>query len=197
MGTITAVLPILFLLAKPLFGMLVDHFQNQRKLIFMVLIGVQCGAYLLLYFVPFIKNDVKRYDVSLYCDASNSSKSVFCGSVMPCVSSRVNCNWTCEYDSDEISSNFSAFVELAPDYDGKQCFHAYKTNMTMCDSNNQQCGVSCESESQHMCSMRNDNGDLYSKPYFWIFVIFMSMGTIAFNVINSISDAICFDVLGQ
>lgn len=32
---------------------------------------------------------------------------------------------------------------------------------------------------------------------FWIFVFLMCIGTIGFNVTNSISDAICFDVLGN
>lgn len=36
-----------------------------------------------------------------------------------------------------------------------------------------------------------------SSATFWIFVIFMCCGTIGFNVTNSISDAICFDMLGE
>lgn len=32
---------------------------------------------------------------------------------------------------------------------------------------------------------------------FWSFVFLMCAGTIGYNVINSISDAICFDVLGK
>ncbi|XP_067628703.1 major facilitator superfamily domain-containing protein 6 isoform X2 [Eurosta solidaginis] len=38
---------------------------------------------------------------------------------------------------------------------------------------------------------------IYSSPTFWLFVIFLCLGTIGFNVVNSISDAICFDMLGE
>lgn len=38
---------------------------------------------------------------------------------------------------------------------------------------------------------------IYKTAHFWTFVLFMSIGTIGFNVVNSISDAICFDVIGE
>lgn len=38
---------------------------------------------------------------------------------------------------------------------------------------------------------------MLSSLSFWIFVLLMSVGTIAFNVVNSVSDAICFDVIGE
>lgn len=38
---------------------------------------------------------------------------------------------------------------------------------------------------------------VYNSGTFWIFVIFLFTGTIGFNVANSISDAICFDMLGE
>lgn len=37
---------------------------------------------------------------------------------------------------------------------------------------------------------------VYKSWEFWYFICLMSIGTIAFNIINSISDAICFDVIG-
>lgn len=39
--------------------------------------------------------------------------------------------------------------------------------------------------------------NLLTSSTFWVFVILMCLGTIGFNVTNSISDAICFDVLGE
>lgn len=38
---------------------------------------------------------------------------------------------------------------------------------------------------------------IYKTGNFWAFVLLMSIGTIGFNVVNSISDAICFDVIGK
>jgi MFS family permease len=52
MGIITAVLPILFLVAKPLFGLIVDYFQEKRKSIFMGLLCAMSMCYVLLYFIP-------------------------------------------------------------------------------------------------------------------------------------------------
>lgn len=37
----------------------------------------------------------------------------------------------------------------------------------------------------------------YGTSTFWVFVILMCLGTIGFNVTNSVSDAICFDMLGE
>jgi MFS family permease len=39
--------------------------------------------------------------------------------------------------------------------------------------------------------------NLYKTLTFWAFIIFISVATIGFNVVNSISDAVCFDVVGM
>lgn len=52
MGTINGILPILFLLAKPLFGILVDVYRNYRKTIFMGLIVVMTTSYALMNLIP-------------------------------------------------------------------------------------------------------------------------------------------------
>lgn len=52
MGSITGVLPIVFLVAKPAFGMLVDVCRNYRKAIFMMLICTMTFSYALMNFIP-------------------------------------------------------------------------------------------------------------------------------------------------
>lgn len=52
------------------------------------------------------------------------------------------------------------------------------------------------------CPLRHDDMEiqtscLLSNYAFWVFVVLFSIGGIAFNVTNSLSDAICFDVLGK
>lgn len=42
----------------------------------------------------------------------------------------------------------------------------------------------------------SSEGSIYNST-FWIFVLLLSLGTINFNVGNCVSDAICFDVLGD
>lgn len=48
------------------------------------------------------------------------------------------------------------------------------------------------------CEIQSRNLDfLYTTVTFWSFVILMALGSIGYNVANSISDAVCFDVLGK
>lgn len=70
-------------------------------------------------------------------------------------------------------------------------------NVSFCSTykNNYSCNIKydliCEQDTETV------TGCLYRTPSFWAFVILMSIGTICFNVTNSISDAICFDVIGK
>lgn len=52
MGTVTGCLPILFLIAKPIFGIIVDIFRNYRKTIFITLICVMATSYCLICLIP-------------------------------------------------------------------------------------------------------------------------------------------------
>lgn len=52
MGSITAILPILFLIAKPAFGFVVDYFRAWRKLIFIALLAATSSCYIFMYFLP-------------------------------------------------------------------------------------------------------------------------------------------------
>lgn len=52
MGTVTGILPITFLIAKPLFGILVDVYRDYRKVIFMSLITIMTLSYALIAFIP-------------------------------------------------------------------------------------------------------------------------------------------------
>lgn len=58
MGSITAILPILFLIAKPAFGFVVDYFRAWRKLIFITLLAVTSGCYILMYFLPILPGPI-------------------------------------------------------------------------------------------------------------------------------------------
>lgn len=58
----------------------------------------------------------------------------------------------------------------------------------------QQFNGNCEFQSART---NNNHLCLYRSSAFWLFVMLMCAGTIGFNVTNSISDAICFDMLGE
>lgn len=58
MGTLTAILPIIFLIAKPAFGFLVDYFHAWRKSIFVALLAATSSCYVCMYFLPVLPGPV-------------------------------------------------------------------------------------------------------------------------------------------
>lgn len=52
MGSIMGVMPFMYLLSKPLFGMIVDVYRDFRKIIFIMLIIVSTVSFALLGFIP-------------------------------------------------------------------------------------------------------------------------------------------------
>lgn len=52
MGSVTGCLPIIFLIAKPIFGLIVDIYRDNRKTIFVALIISMSTFYALLCFIP-------------------------------------------------------------------------------------------------------------------------------------------------
>lgn len=58
MGSITAILPILFLIAKPTFGFLVDYFYSWRKTIFIILLTATSSCYICMYFLSVLPGPI-------------------------------------------------------------------------------------------------------------------------------------------
>lgn len=52
MGIVTGILPFVYLLAKPLFGIIVDVYRDYRKSIFMGLILIMAVSYGCIIFIP-------------------------------------------------------------------------------------------------------------------------------------------------
>ncbi|KAG8226881.1 hypothetical protein J437_LFUL005640 [Ladona fulva] len=164
MGSITALLPPLYFLTKPLFGVLVDHFSAQRRIIFLFVLGGQNVAYGLLYFIPRIHGEIPSPTVN----SSHSQYNSF-STLLPALS-------VSSSDSDTppitgIPFTFTSPNDAWPPSDTTEVH--VETPSSLIDAN------------------------LYSSPAFWIFVVLLSVGTVLFNVANSVSDAITFDLLGE
>lgn len=86
-------------------------------------------------------------------------------------------------------SKATAFMAI--DSNSSQQYEICSLSTNISFSNRSGCDLSCKED------IEMDNNALYKSFTFWSFVILMSIGTIGFNVINSISDAICFDVIGK
>ncbi|XP_078033340.1 major facilitator superfamily domain-containing protein 6 isoform X2 [Augochlora pura] len=190
MGSITAVLPILFLIAKPAFGYLVDYFVSWRKTIFMILLGTTSISFICMYFLPARPEPIWSDHMfeNMSCTSLKHCSPEVIVQSGSCIGAKYTmCHWNC------TNNNFSALVQFA-DYEGEVSFTENNTclmdtNVVSNCSKSDNCKVSCDNF--------NDKHCLYTSITFWGFIILMSLGNIGFNVCNSISDAICFDVLGE
>ncbi|CAH1959220.1 unnamed protein product [Acanthoscelides obtectus] len=190
MGTITGILPLLFLFAKPLFGMLVDVYRDYRKTIFMAIICIMVLSFALMNFIP----PESRMDVYF----SNVGNVLFENCTAQEFLEEQECNnqtlrVTCTSNCSTISTSY-LMSELKHSNSSQQYKLCYWTNdslITVNDSLNSICDMKCAKD------FENHNGCLYKSFTFWSFVILMYIGSIGFNVINSITDAICFDIIGE
>lgn len=195
MGSITAILPILFLIAKPAFGFVVDYYRAWRKLIFIMLLAVTSGCYIFMYFLPAMPGPLLP---------DHQFQNVSCVSLSPCdmdhhASAMVSCNgvkdttchWICKDVNFSTRLSFREIKKEAIILPDTTCL--LNINETsLCQVNimkNYNCNVTCDNFEDSHC--------LYTSVTFWGFVLLMSLGNIGFNVSNCISDAICFDVLGE
>ncbi|EFN78175.1 major facilitator superfamily domain-containing protein 6 [Harpegnathos saltator] len=191
MGSITAGLPIFFLIAKSVFGFVVDYFRSQRKLIFMLLLAATSGCYILMYFLPILPGPLLP---------DHHFQNVSCASLSPCDMNHhtstlalcngtkdTTCHWMCKDSNFSMRVSFHVAKGEASISPSTTCL--LHMNETSSCSHSTNCEVTCDNFDDDRC--------LYTSITFWGFILLMSLGTIGFNVSNSISDAICFDVLGE
>lgn len=221
MGMVTAVLPLLWAAAKPLFGYIVDFWPAHRKLVFMLLITIMTGSYCCLWFLPMPepKTDTKllesvyRLNDTIYLKQNTNDSSL----------EKYKCHWNCtlagNFDVylsdtpfvttvyiDDVVSNTSCSV-LSMDFDDIQngdvmCLPKDNCNL-LCYENESDIGGNKTKRSVEdlngnstLSADEKKNDNFYMTAAFWAFVILMCVGTVAFNVANCIGDAVCFDVLG-
>uniref|UniRef100_A0A1B0C8B2 Major facilitator superfamily (MFS) profile domain-containing protein n=1 Tax=Lutzomyia longipalpis TaxID=7200 RepID=A0A1B0C8B2_LUTLO len=174
MGLITSILPIMYVLAKPAVGFLADFFTSLRKVIFMAIILLMTLCYAGFYILPQPQEVAgKHHSLSL-----NISQTILCASPESLNSSwvTVQCSVNCSNVVQDIEGKINATG-------GDFCAHN-----TLPSSLKGFCDLSCTEHTDLALEMPS---------IFWTFVVLMCVGTIAFNVINSLSDAVCFDVLGE
>ncbi|KAL3267433.1 hypothetical protein HHI36_011560 [Cryptolaemus montrouzieri] len=178
MGTVTGILPFAYLLAKPLFGIIVDVYRDYRKTIFMALIVVMAVSYSWIIFIP--ERSLKVYDVKIEptikkCDNIENAKNVI----------GVECTSKCFQQSDRFQIH--SILPLTQNVSFQLC----ATDIDIQAGSSQLCEFKCRDTSDV------PNDIILKSLSFWFFVASLSIGTIAFNVANSISDAVCFDVIGD
>lgn len=258
MGLITSVLPIMYILAKPAVGYLIDSFSNARKAIFIAILLVMTLCYAGFHFVPLAQPHAvplhDRYTFEMgrvpMCRGDPTaigSAASLCHDYRP-----VRCAVEClhaatparEYDgllsvykrafvvvASDPSTNEESVEDLAlpmlagttttttpvPD-ENTDSINPKGINNTDSDNHpsavfssnlnyelclragaehaveligNKSCSIDCrvDAERQPDCVL--------GTATLWWFVCLMCVGTIGFNVANCVSDATCFDMLGE
>lgn len=100
----------------------------------------------------------------------------------------VNCTTSC------IDGNFTGYISASVDnHDFIQlCVPREENSRNTSASEWTNCYSTCVADIE-----TNPSECLYKTNAFWLFVVFMCLGTIGFNVSNCVSDAACFDLLGD
>lgn len=201
MGSVTGILPVLYLPSKPLFGFLVDYFRNQRKIIFICLLIMGSLSLVLLYFLSSPAGEFHKY-LNKTIDIIHSKSNIEPCFIVNQARGKNYQNRAISYHADLTCLNkcqqnkiLNASAVLVSDAGEllPVCIDNVDFNKTR---HNNYTAVGC-----NMTCLINDidivEEYLYYSARFWGFVILMSLGCICFNVANSISDAVCFDVLGN
>ncbi|XP_062128613.1 major facilitator superfamily domain-containing protein 6-A [Drosophila sulfurigaster albostrigata] len=196
MGYITAVLPILYVLAKPLVGFLADYFMNLRKFIFMTLIVIMTLAYAGFYFLPSAPHAIELEESSSIWTVSLTEEPPHCPSEL--FSNAAYCQATHQAECSQQNFTFRTMIvdqksvaglNLSPNLQhGNDSYYACLTELEETIS---------WSNSSATCHLQHIGSCVYGSGKFWLFVCMLFIGTIGFNVTNSISDACCFDLLGE
>ncbi|XP_052745967.1 major facilitator superfamily domain-containing protein 6 [Bicyclus anynana] len=106
MGLVTAVLPLLWAAAKPLFGYIVDYWPSRRKFVFMMLILIMSGSYCCLWFLPMpeepetpepLLESVYQLNDTVYIKKYNTSEVA--------ILEKYTCHWNCTTDD-----NFQVYL---------------------------------------------------------------------------------------
>lgn len=170
--------------------------QNLRKFIFMTLIVIMTLAYAGFYFLPnephSIDLDEKNttWDITLMAEPQSCPPELY--------ASPSYCQATHQADCRQLAYTFQAQI-VEP-----------KTAAALNLSSNLQYGNEtyyiCLTElapsnlwgnDTATCELQHIGSCIYGSGTFWLFVCLLFIGTIGFNVTNSISDACCFDLLGE
>ncbi|CAG9574175.1 unnamed protein product [Danaus chrysippus] len=222
MGMVTAVLPLLWAAAKPLFGYVVDFWPRQRKLVFMLLILVMTGSYCGLWFLPMPEEPQAKFPLLESVYHLNDTVYLKHYERKDGLLEKYSCHWNCSDDEDfKLYLSNATFINTVYTDDGNiscSLFHMtldeVREGETICIPKGD-CNLICYEDVIENRSKRDvnssgvdgvgvleedrrykDEGSFYSSAKFWAFVVLMCLGTVAFNVANCIGDAVCFDVLG-
>ncbi|XP_031634543.1 major facilitator superfamily domain-containing protein 6 [Contarinia nasturtii] len=194
MGFITLFLPILYVLAKPAVGYLCDFFPSIRKTIFMSITVIMILCYAGFYLVPIVpaqkipkQSSYNFSEIDGMCDIALTIKNA---DLCLIEYKMMNCSMDCAKNVSQIG-----FVREKNANSGESILRLCMDALSDVDAF--QINKTCQSVICVPIKNQSLGNCFYRTTTFWSFVILMCIGTIGFNVANSVSDAICFDMLGD
>ncbi|XP_012054683.1 PREDICTED: uncharacterized protein LOC105617737 [Atta cephalotes] len=194
-GSINAILPILILIVKPIFGFIMDYFQTWRKVIFLMLLAIGNICYITILFLPPLPGPIlsEHHFQNVSCKIlSRCNMKYHASAIASCNGTKdTMCHWICENTNFSTQLSFHADQNKAIISPDTTCLLNI-SKISLCQgnlTNNYNCNVICDNFKDDQC--------LYTSATFWSFVVLMCIGEIGFYVFISISDAFCFVILGQ
>ncbi|KAL6262571.1 hypothetical protein P5V15_005363 [Pogonomyrmex californicus] len=194
-GSIVAILPIAYLIATIIFGYIADYFNTWRKAIFMTILVLTTVFYIFLYFLPSIPEPIlpDHPFQNISCESLQPcDESYYASKVASCNDTKNTiCHWMCKDTNFSTRLSFHAIEKEAIISSNTTCLLS-DNETSFCQRNITtvyNCNVTCDNFKDDDC--------LYVSITFWGFVIFMSLGNTFYYISLTITDAICFDVLGE
>ncbi|XP_025074825.1 LOW QUALITY PROTEIN: uncharacterized protein LOC105430124, partial [Pogonomyrmex barbatus] len=192
-GSIFAIVPLLYLIAKPIFGFIIDYFQAWKKS-FIVLFVITHSCYVGIFFLPALPGAIMSsdhfenvsYALLPHCDKEHhASEIALCNGIKD-----TNCNWICENTNFSTRLSFYATErKTIMSLDTACLINVNDISPSRKYNTNDNCNVTCDNFEDNHC--------LYTSIIFWSFVLLISLGNICMHFYMLVSDGICLAILGQ
>ncbi|XP_011871576.1 PREDICTED: major facilitator superfamily domain-containing protein 6-like [Vollenhovia emeryi] len=193
-GSIAAILPILYLTAKPIFGFIMDYFEAWRKIIYLSLYIIAHTCFIMIVLLPPLPGvmPLKYHFQNITCvTLPHCNINYHASAIRSCNGTKdATCHWTCKDHNFSMQLSFHGDqkkVIISPD---TTCLlNINQTSMCQGNVTNYNCNVSCDDFNDDQC--------LYKSFTFWSFAVLMCLGECAIYVFISLTTTICLGILGE
>ncbi|XP_071563597.1 major facilitator superfamily domain-containing protein 6-A-like isoform X2 [Temnothorax nylanderi] len=192
-GTIATFSSILHLITKPVCGFIIDYSQ-WRKFIFIVLVALSSCSYVSIFFLPSLPGPMlldQHFQNISYASLSTCDMENHALAIASCNGTKdTTCRWICNDMNSSMGLSFYPDRQRAIISPDTACLlNVNETSLNQKNvTNNYNCNVTCDNF-EDQC--------VYTSSTFWSFVFLWSFAETIFITCLSISDAMCFHILGQ
>ncbi|XP_024884622.1 major facilitator superfamily domain-containing protein 6-like [Temnothorax curvispinosus] len=192
-GIIGTFFSILHLITKPVCGFIMDYSQ-WKKLIFIVLVALSSCSYVSIFFLPSLPGPMlldQHFQNISYASLSTCDMENHALAIASCNGTKdTTCRWICNNMRSSMGLSFYPDQQRAIISPDTACLlNINETSLSQKNvTNNYNCNVTCDNF-EDQC--------VYASNTFWSFVFLWSLAETSYFTSMSISDAMCFHILGQ